>query len=663
MLPFQTMNRSPSESDSAKPRRSRVWLWVALAVLAVLLVVGGIVARILFLRSVSSLAGVVSPSVAHAALEGDPSASRAVANVYLERGDIPSADRWFAAAAESGDPPALCSYGIFRWFFSHKADDVDDAVKTLAASTEAGNPYAPATLALAYLTGVGTQRDVARAKQLLQTAADRGNSAAAGSLAALAGPLTEEDAETYLALAASRAKPAAAMTALGIAFAVGDGVGTDPRKSVACLRRAAEMGDAEGQYELSQALAETSPRESASWLRKAATQGFVGAEEQLGRDCLEVGDWGGARNWYSLAAEQGSIEAAYRYGTVLARDDEEKGMDWIVKAAESGHPEAQWRMGCYCRERGEVEGARAWFLLASEQGQEGAREALADLPSAANEGAADARARLEMAMSVSEQARRIEGRAKVEDALAAGGILLPGGVRLPMVAIPAGTFYAQDPADGDGKGRWVTLTRDYYIAKTEITQDQWHAVMGTQLNAYAPPPGETETLRGEGDEYPMFYVTWTDAVAFCEKLESMGAAPEWYSFRLPTEAEWEYACRAGTTGPYAGNLDEMAWYDERWKDGSPHPVAGKRANAWGLNDMHGNVYEWCLDWYGEIAGFASVTNPVGPKTGTHRVARGGCWNLTAPYCRSGARFQYLPAASDDALGFRVVLIEKRTFGQ
>jgi formylglycine-generating enzyme required for sulfatase activity len=653
------MSRSVSDSDSAQPRRSRVWLWVTLAVVAVLLAAGGIVARVLFLRSVSSLAGVVSPSVAHAALEGDPSASRAVANVYLERGDIPSAGHWFAAAAESGDPPALCSYGIFRWFFSGKESDVEDAVKTLTESTEAGNPHAPATLALAYLTGVGTDRDIARAKELFQTAASRGNSAAAGSLAALSGSLTEEDAQTYLALAAARARPASAMTALGIAFAVGDGVAQDARKSVACLRRASEMGDAEGQYELSQALAETSPRESASWLRKSAMQGFVGAEERLGKECLDAGDWGGARNWYSIAAEQGSDEAAYRYGVVLSRDDAEKGMDWIVKAARNGHPEAQWRMGCYCRERGEIEGARAWFTLAEEQGQEEAREALADLP-ASEESRADARARLEMALSVSEEARRVEGKAKVENALAGGGIELPGGVRLPMVDIRAGTFYAQDPASSEDQGRWVTLTRDYYIAKTEITQDQWHAVMGTRLSEYAPPPTETEPLRGEGDAYPMFYVSWADAVAFCEKLNAMGAAPEWYRFRLPTEAEWEYACRAGTTGPYAGNLDEMAWYDERWKDGSPHPVAEKRANAWGLNDMHGNVYEWCQDWYGEIAGLASVTNPVGPKTGTHRVARGGSWNLTAPYCRSGARFQYVPAASDDALGFRVVLIERHS---
>ena len=651
------MSRSASESDSAKPRRSRVRLWVALAAAAVLLAAGGIAWRVFFLRSVSSLAGVVSPSVAHAALEGDPSASRAVANVYLERGDIPSAGRWFAAAAASGAPPALCSYGIFRWFFSTKADDVNDAVKTLADSTAAGNAHAPATLALAYLTGVGTDRDIARAKELFQTAASRGDSSAAGSLAALSGPLNEEEALTYLALAAARDKPARAMTALGIAFSVGDGVAKDPRKSVACLKRAAEMGDAEGQYELSQALAATSPRESAGWLRKAATQGWVGAEEQLGKECLEVGDWGGARNWYSLAAEQGSIEAAYRYGTVLSRDDPEKGMDWVVKAAKAGHPEAQWSMGCYCRERGEIDGARAWFALAGEQGHEEALEALAGMP-AAGEGMADARARLEMALSVSEDARRIEGKAKVEDALAAGGIALPGGVRLPMVPIRAGTFYAQDPAGGDDKGRWVTLTRNFYIAKTEITQDQWHAVMGTRLSDFAPPPADSDKLRGEGDEYPMFYVSWADAAAFCEKLNAMGAAPEWYLFRLPTEAEWEYACRAGTTGPYAGDLDEMAWYDERWKDGSPHPVAAKRANAWGLNDMHGNVYEWCQDWYGEIAGFASVTNPVGAKTGTHRVARGGSWNLTAPYCRSGARFQYLPAASDDALGFRVVLIER-----
>jgi len=651
------MTRSASASPAAAPRR-RTWFWATLAVVLILAVAGAVTARVLFLRSVSSLSGVVPPSVAHAALAGDPSASRAVANAYLERDDTASAARWFASAASGGDPAALCALGTFRWFFSDKEGGAEDAVSSLAASTKAGNAHAPATLALAYITGRGAPRDLGQARELLSLAASKGDSAAASALEALSGTLSEENALTYLALAACREKPASAMTALGIAFAVGDGVPRDERKSRACLRRAAEEGDAEGQYELSAALAESAPRESAAWLRKSATQGYVGAEEELGRQCLEAGDWGGARNWYSLAAEQGSDEAAYRYGSVLARDDAEKGMDWIVKAARNGHPEAQWHMGCYCRERGEIEGARAWFALAVEQGHEEAREALENLP---GEGAgwADARAQLAMALSVSEDARRVEGKAKVEGDLAAGGILLPGGVRLPMVSIRAGTFYAKDNAEEDEHGRWVTLTRDYYIARTEITQDQWHAVMGTGLVEHAPPPGENEKLRGEGDGYPMFYVSWADAAAFCEKLNTMGVAPEWYRFRLPTEAEWEYACRAGTTGAYAGNLDEMAWYDERWKDGSPHPVAEKRANAWGLSDMHGNVYEWCQDWYGEISGMVAVTNPVGPKTGTHRVARGGCWNLTAPYCRSGARFQYVPGEADDALGFRVVLVEMR----
>jgi formylglycine-generating enzyme required for sulfatase activity len=122
---------------------------------------------------------------------------------------------------------------------------------------------------------------------------------------------------------------------------------------------------------------------------------------------------------------------------------------------------------------------------------------------------------------------------------------------------------------------------------------------------------------------------------------------------LPTEAQWEYACRAGTTGDYAGNLDEMGWYGSN-SGNKPHPVGQKRANAWGLHDMHGNVWEWCLDWYGNYPG-GSVTDPKGAGSGSVRVLRGGCWNYVAGNCRSANRGGNVPGFRNGSLGFRLVL--------
>jgi len=129
--------------------------------------------------------------------------------------------------------------------------------------------------------------------------------------------------------------------------------------------------------------------------------------------------------------------------------------------------------------------------------------------------------------------------------------------------------------------------------------------------------------------------------------------PEGYEYTLPTEAQWEYACRAGTTGDYAGRLDSMGWYDAN-SGNETHPVAQKQANAWGLYDMHGNVWEWCRDWYGNYPG-GTVHDPVGPSSGSFRVSRGGCWFGSAHYCHSADRSWNGPSSRYDSLGFRLAL--------
>ena len=140
----------------------------------------------------------------------------------------------------------------------------------------------------------------------------------------------------------------------------------------------------------------------------------------------------------------------------------------------------------------------------------------------------------------------------------------------------------------------------------------------------------TNPSRFKGANLPVEQVSYDEALAFCRKVteqeRAAGRLPEGYEYTLPTEAQWEYACRAGTTGNYAGNLDAMAWYSGN-SGSTTHAVGGKQANGWGLNDMHGNVWEWCLDWYGNYAG-GRVTDPRGASSGSNRVGRGGGWNFS-----------------------------------
>jgi formylglycine-generating enzyme required for sulfatase activity len=161
-----------------------------------------------------------------------------------------------------------------------------------------------------------------------------------------------------------------------------------------------------------------------------------------------------------------------------------------------------------------------------------------------------------------------------------------------------------------------------------------------------------------GDDRPVEKVSWDDAMEYCRKLtereRAAGRLPEGYGYTLPTEAQWEYACRAGTTGDYAGNLDEMGWY-VRNSGNQPHPVGQKQANAWGLYDMHGNVWEWCSDWYGNYPS-GSVTDPKGAASGSLRVYRGGSWIGVASGCRSAHRLGNGAGVRNGDLGFRLAFV-------
>lgn len=238
-----------------------------------------------------------------------------------------------------------------------------------------------------------------------------------------------------------------------------------------------------------------------------------------------------------------------------------------------------------------------------------------------------------------------------------------------MVWISPGTFLMGDPSGSDSDkatpAHKVRLSTGFWLGESVVTQAQWYAEMGSKPRKQLPVSGNA-AADFQGAELPVENVNWYGAMDYCRKLtkqeHATGKLPADIDYRLPTEAEWEFACRAGTKGLYEGDLDAMAWYSSNSGD-RLHPVMTKRPNAWGLYDMHGNVYEWCLDWYDTYTSFTQV-DPVGLKrvdpTGIEfippRVIRGGSWNSSAQYCRSTARLGSGPDYRYNFLGFRLAAV-------
>jgi endo-1,4-beta-xylanase len=260
----------------------------------------------------------------------------------------------------------------------------------------------------------------------------------------------------------------------------------------------------------------------------------------------------------------------------------------------------------------------------------------------------------------------------------------------------------------EGPQTQVTLTKGFWLGRTPVTIGQWKSVMGLDVRAQLGRMLQDEThydlggriqtrrafmgfthtndpgqyLANEQDDLPMYFVSWNDAVEFCnvlnQRARANGRLPEGYEFNFPTEAQWEYACRAGTIdATYAGPLvfedrrapvlDRIAWYSGNSPDGytgkgfnvggrtgGPHPVAQKEPNAWGLYDMMGNIWEWCRDWYGPYPGGA-VIDPTGPATGTDRVNRGGSFGSGARDHRSANRAKNPQPEASAYRGFRLAL--------
>lgn len=218
---------------------------------------------------------------------------------------------------------------------------------------------------------------------------------------------------------------------------------------------------------------------------------------------------------------------------------------------------------------------------------------------------------------------------------------------MTMIYVAPGSFMMGSPSaeigrdeDGETQHR-VTLTKGFWLGETEVTQAQWYNVMGYNPSIYKDP------LR------PVNNISWFDCQKFIARVNEVVRQQFGCVARLPFEAEWEYACRAGSQGRFSGtgNLNDMGWSVDNSGDNS-HRVKLKSANTWGFYDMHGNVWEWCQDRGGDLSD-CDVIDPIGPLSGKDRVMRGGCWSAISDACRSAKRIWYEAEVPSSGVGFRL----------
>ena len=435
------------------------------------------------------------------------------------------------------------------------------------------------------------------------------------------------------------------------------------------------------QYGLGLELLENKDPAAAAHFERAAAKGHAMAASQLGRMYDEGGassaDPTTAARWYrqALDAKGGPgplddntrVAAGASLGRILmatssSEPDLREAVRWLRTAADLGDVRAQLALAqAMATGRGtprDIEGAFKYFVSAAGNGApadatlKAVREICGnnrDRLIALVENETDSKV-VTTAFKYAENFPGDPAGPAPGDAISGRNVSLSLGNGVPaidMIWIAPGTF-SMGSADGESDERpvrTVRLSNGFWLGKTEVTQAQWEALMGKNPSNF------------KGPDRPVENVSWDDAVGYCRKLtereHSAGRLPAGYEYALPTEAQWEYACRAGTTGDYSGELEAMGWYGQN-SGSATHPVGKKQPNAWGLYDMHGNVWEWCRDWKGDYPG-GLTTDPTGPSSGSSRVFRGGSWNYSARFCRSAERSGIEPGYSFNFVGLRVAL--------
>lgn len=291
---------------------------------------------------------------------------------------------------------------------------------------------------------------------------------------------------------------------------------------------------------------------------------------------------------------------------------------------------AQWQLGIYYEEINQIHKAMHWWTKARKNGEKNATEKIIEY-----------RNEIETQNDIELKELTIN-KAVFKMVFVAGGTFFMGGTNEQGV-----------DAESDEAVREVNVD-DFYIGQFEVTQSQWQAIMGSTIKTQRDLASPKFLLYGVGSDFPMYYVSWEDANAFCARLSKLSGK----KFRLPTEAEWEYAARGGCNSggaKYSGSMDarEVSWYSAN-SDGSTHEVGTKRANFLGIHDMSGNVNEWCEDWYGDYMQ-NDTNNPKGRSSGSHKVLRGGGWNNGVKSCRVSYRRGGSPQIREDSFGFRIVM--------
>lgn len=256
-------------------------------------------------------------------------------------------------------------------------------------------------------------------------------------------------------------------------------------------------------------------------------------------------------------------------------------------------------------------------------------------------------------MTEIQPASKPTGKTGVYEGTRAGEVTI-NSVGMKLCWIPAGKFEMGSPIDEEGRTDHenqvrVSLSEGYWIGTYEVTQKEFESVMGLNPS------------KKRDSDFPVTDVDWNQSMEFCKELSErehkLGLIPEGWTYSLPTEAQWEYACRAGNAGPFSGGeIQEVGWFEGN-SGGSVHKVGTKKGNEWGIHDMHGNVREWCFGIFSED--LEGGRDPSGPTSGERRPLRGGSWFYPANLCRAALRGGREPSASDFHLGFRVVVVSDR----
>jgi formylglycine-generating enzyme required for sulfatase activity len=386
---------------------------------------------------------------------------------------------------------------------------------------------------------------------------------------------------------------------------------------------------------------------------KLAEQLFVEGEKASIRAgaSFESGDFEAAVNAWK--------EAATAYGVALAK----------VKGSQS-YGKAKEAFEAACKQQAVLLEKYGGPALKKAQEKERVAVSLEPDPEQGKKAYEEAQALLLVAIDEA-KARKTEAEKSAAPKLNENYVLrLSGDIPLELVWIKAGTFMMGSPKEeldrqDDEALHRVTLTKGFWLGKVEVTQGQWEAVTGMNPSRFT----------NAGKQAPVEQVSWEDAQRFCEKLtqieKAAGRLPEGYVYTLPTEAQWEYACRAGTSTPLNSGktpatregscplMDEVGWYSEN-SQGAPRPVGGKKANDWGLFDMHGNVWEWCRDYCTHKGGVVTdtyvegITDPL-CKTGIGRVCRGGGCFSGPGSCWSANRSNEPPTSKNTFIGLRLAL--------